>query len=111
MPSVAPVQDRGGAGFGSLQRRAPQPRPVDAPAHPALTLPPGVDLEVARETAGGCRACDLWERATQTVFGEGPAPAPLMLLGEQPGDREDIEGRPFVGPAGRLLAEALEAAG
>lgn len=59
----------------------------------------------------GCRGCDLWENATQTVFGEGPAPAALMLVGEQPGDREDRDGSPFVGPAGRLLNEALEAAG
>jgi uracil-DNA glycosylase len=59
----------------------------------------------------GCRACPLWERATQTVFGEGAAPAPVMLVGEQPGDQEDLQGRPFVGPAGRLLDEALEAAG
>ena len=64
-----------------------------------------------REEAAGCRRCELWERATQTVFGEGPVPAPLMLVGEQPGDKEDIEGHPFVGPAGRILAEALESAG
>jgi uracil-DNA glycosylase family protein len=61
--------------------------------------------------AAGCRRCDLWRNATQTVFGEGPPDARLMLIGEQPGDREDIEGRPFVGPAGRLLAEALDSAG
>ena len=64
-----------------------------------------------RDEAAGCRRCELWERATQTVFGEGPVPAPLMLVGEQPGDREDVEGHPFVGPAGRILAEALELAG
>jgi len=63
-----------------------------------------------RDEAAGCRRCELWERATQTVFGEGPVPAPLMLVGEQPGDKEDIEGHPFVGPAGRILAEALELA-
>ena len=63
-----------------------------------------------REDAAGCRRCELWERATQTVFGEGPVPAPLMLVGEQPGDKEDVEGHPFVGPAGRILAEALELA-
>jgi DNA polymerase len=61
--------------------------------------------------AADCRACPLWERATQTVFGRGPAPARLVLVGEQPGDREDLEGRPFVGPAGRVLDQALEAAG
>jgi uracil-DNA glycosylase family protein len=58
-----------------------------------------------------CRACDLWERATQAVFGEGAENAKIMLVGEQPGDAEDRVGRPFVGPAGRLLDEALEAAG
>ncbi len=69
------------------------------------------ELDAARERAGGCRNCPLWERATQTVFGEGPVPAPLLLVGEQPGDREDVEGRPFVGPAGRLLDRALAEAG
>jgi len=64
-----------------------------------------------REEAAGCRRCELWERATQTVFGEGPVPAPLMLVGEQPGDKEDIEGHPFVGPAGGILADALGLAG
>ena len=61
--------------------------------------------------AAECRACPLWINATQTVFGEGPVPANLMLVGEQPGDREDEGGRPFVGPAGRELDVALEAAG
>lgn len=70
-----------------------------------------VDLGAAREAASGCRACDLWARATQTVFGEGPVSARWMLVGEQPGDKEDIEGEPFVGPAGRILDEALAAAG
>jgi uracil-DNA glycosylase len=65
----------------------------------------------ARTEAATCRRCELWERATQTVFGEGPVPAALMLVGEQPGDKEDLEGHPFVGPAGRILAEALEAIG
>jgi uracil-DNA glycosylase len=63
-----------------------------------------------RKEAAGCQACELWARATQTVFGEGPVPARLMLVGEQPGDREDIEGHPFVGPAGRILREAMDAA-
>src|SRR5881296_3333838 len=63
-----------------------------------------------REAAAGCRACELWRTGTQTVFGEGEAKAGVMFVGEQPGDREDIEGRPFVGPAGRLLDEALEEA-
>jgi uracil-DNA glycosylase family protein len=68
-------------------------------------------LTAMREAAAGCRACDLWRTGTQTVFGEGSAEAEVMLVGEQPGDREDIEGRPFVGPAGRLLDQALERAG
>jgi DNA polymerase len=58
-----------------------------------------------------CRACTLWERGTQTVFGSGAVPARLMLIGEQPGDQEDLAGEPFVGPAGRILDRALEAAG
>jgi len=68
-------------------------------------------LPEVRTGAAGCRACDLWARATQTVFGEGPVPARWMLVGEQPGDREDVEGAPFVGPAGRVLDEALDRAG
>jgi DNA polymerase len=69
--------------------------------------------EIARlvADAADCRACDLWRDATQTVFGEGPPDAALMLVGEQPGDREDLAGRPFVGPAGRVLDDALAAAG
>src|SRR5258705_5592481 len=64
-----------------------------------------------REEAKHCRNCPLWEKATQTVFGAGDAHAPVMLVGEQPGDEEDRQGLPFVGPAGRLLDRALEAAG
>jgi DNA polymerase len=68
-------------------------------------------LPKLRSAAAGCRACPLWRTGTQTVFGEGGAHAPLLVVGEQPGDREDIEGHPFVGPAGRLLDRALEATG
>jgi DNA polymerase len=68
-------------------------------------------LDELRERAKDCRACELWKTGTQTVFGEGGANAEVMLVGEQPGDREDIEGRPFVGPAGRVLDSALERAG
>jgi uracil-DNA glycosylase family protein len=71
----------------------------------------GSSIEALRNAAMGCRACPLWEHATQTVFGEGPSSAPVMLVGEQPGDQEDIAGRPFVGPAGRLLTQALATAG
>lgn len=65
----------------------------------------------AREEARCCRACNLWRAATQMVFGEGPVDAPLMLVGEQPGDREDLAGKPFVGPAGRILDRGLADAG
>jgi uracil-DNA glycosylase family protein len=68
-------------------------------------------LETLRAEAAGCRACDLWKTGTQTVFGEGTRKADVMLVGEQPGDQEDKQGRPFVGPAGHVLDEALEAAG
>ena len=77
----------------------------------AATIPERPTLPRLRKAAAGCRACPLWQTGTQTVFGEGPAGAPVMLVGEQPGDREDIEGRPFVGPAGRILDEALAEAG
>lgn len=68
-------------------------------------------LAELRRVAATCQACDLWERGTQTVFGAGPPTARVMFVGEQPGDREDLEGEPFVGPAGRVLDRALEAAG
>jgi DNA polymerase len=68
-------------------------------------------LAALREAAAGCRACDRYKTGTQTVFGEGAEHAQIMFVGEQPGDREDTEGKPFVGPAGRVLDEALEEAG
>jgi DNA polymerase len=68
-------------------------------------------LDELRRLAAGCRACDLWARATQTVFGEGAVGSRLMVVGEQPGNSEDLEGAPFVGPAGRLLDQALVEAG
>ena len=68
-------------------------------------------LAALRAEAAGCRACPLWKDATQTVFGEGPPHAPIMLVGEQPGDKEDLAGKPFVGPAGQMLNRALEEAG
>jgi DNA polymerase len=77
----------------------------------AALVPEKPTLAKLREAAAGCRACELWKRGTQTVFGEGKKSADLLLVGEQPGDREDIEGRPFVGPAGQLLDRALEEAG
>jgi uracil-DNA glycosylase family protein len=84
---------------------------TEAAIHPAQLVPPGAGLQTARLTASGCRACELWERATQTVFGEGLTGARLALVGEQPGDQEDLQGHPFVGPAGRVLNDALETAG
>jgi uracil-DNA glycosylase family protein len=74
-------------------------------------LPERLTLESLREAAKICRGCELWRNATQTVFGEGPADAELMFVGEQPGDQEDKAGRPFVGPAGRIFDEALEEVG
>jgi uracil-DNA glycosylase len=71
---------------------------------------PNKALKLLAEEARGCTRCDLYKNATQTVFGEGPADARLMLVGEQPGDQEDLTGRPFVGPAGKVLDAALEAA-
>jgi DNA polymerase len=69
------------------------------------------EWDAAREEALSCRACDLWRPATQTVFGDGPLDAPLMFVGEQPGDKEDVAGKPFVGPAGRVLDRGLAEAG
>ena len=74
-------------------------------------LPPKPTLPAVRAIAKGCKACDLYKRGTQTVFGTGPVKAEIMLVGEQPGDAEDLAGQPFVGPAGRLLDRALEEAG
>ena len=77
---------------------------------PSQSRPTG-KLEALRGEAASCRACPLWKNATQTVFGEGAGDAQIMLVGEQPGDKEDLAGRPFVGPAGRLLDRALAEAG
>ena len=71
----------------------------------------GLSLKTLREEARHCRACHLWKNATQTVFGEGPQNAQMMLVGEQPGDKEDLAGKPFVGPAGLMLDRALQQAG
>src|SRR5471030_2544632 len=72
---------------------------------------PMTTLKTLREEAANCRACPLWKDATQIVFGEGPQHARVMLVGEQPGDKEDLAGQPFVGPAGQMLDRALEEAG
>jgi len=74
-------------------------------------IPETPTLFSLKEAASDCKACDLWENATQTVFGEGAKRAKVMLIGEQPGNDEDLKGHPFVGPAGRILDQALEDAG
>jgi DNA polymerase len=90
------------------QPHRPQERP-----EPAMTRRPTAadSLTTLRAEAADCRACHLYKHATQTVFGEGPQSAPIMLVGEQPGDKEDFAGKPFVGPAGQMLDRALEQAG
>jgi uracil-DNA glycosylase len=77
----------------------------------ARLVPERPTLPRLREAAADCKACDLWKTGTQTVFGEGAKDAEIVFVGEQPGDKEDLAGRPFVGPAGRVLDQALEAAG
>jgi DNA polymerase len=81
------------------------------PDSAADLVPARPSLPKLRDAAADCRACPLWEHATQTVFGAGLARSVAMFVGEQPGDREDLEGEPFVGPAGRVLDEGLELAG
>jgi uracil-DNA glycosylase len=85
--------------------------PRTATESAAQFLPERLSLPNLREAAAGCRGCHLWEVGTQTVFGEGARDAEVMFVGEQPGDQEDRAGRPFVGPAGRLLDDALAEAG
>jgi uracil-DNA glycosylase family protein len=97
--------DGGARGYhAGVPSPVPSPRPSPAPT-------PEAALDETRREAARCRRCDLWRDATQVVFGEGPAPARVMLVGEQPGDVEDRRGAPFVGPAGRLLREVLDEVG
>jgi uracil-DNA glycosylase family protein len=77
----------------------------------AAPIPDNLTLASLRTAAAGCKACHLWKLGTQTVFGEGSANARVMMVGEQPGDKEDLQGRPFVGPAGAVLDKSLAAAG
>lgn len=77
----------------------------------AALIPKTTSLATLRKAAANCQACDLYKRATQTVFGEGPRSAATMFIGEQPGNEEDLLGKPFVGPAGKLLDKALHEAG
>ena len=92
-----------------------QPEPVlsieDERAPAILRAVAKSSIEAATRAAAKCRACDLWKNATQTVFGEGADRATVVFVGEQPGDKEDLAGHPFVGPAGKLLDEALLEAG
>ena len=81
------------------------------PSMPTQRSSSSGDIESIRQEAADCRACPLWKDATQTVFGEGPQTARIMLVGEQPGDKEDLAGKPFVGPAGQMLDRALQQAG
>src|SRR5437868_5639345 len=105
--------------FNFVGRRRPsnppgegfRPRVKEDRMTAAEFLPEKLTLSTLREAAAGCRGCPLWENATQTVFGEGRRDTQVMLVGEQPGDQEDLAGKPFVGPAGRMLDRALEEAG
>lgn len=91
-------------------KKPPKPHTRSVPEGSA---PEPVDdsLDALRDAASGCKRCDLWKPATQTVFGEGPQRARIVVIGEQPGDQEDLSGRPFVGPAGKLFDRALEELG
>jgi uracil-DNA glycosylase len=103
---------RGYADDVPARSRTARPDELQDAYRPAEDLiPPRPSIPKLSRAAADCRACGLWKTGTQTVFGVGPASARLMLVGEQPGDREDIEGEPFVGPAGAVLARALSDAG
>ena len=90
---------------------ATEPRKAQKRLEPTMGRHDSDEIETLRDEATQCRACPLWKDATQTVFGEGPATAKVMLVGEQPGDKEDLAGHPFVGPAGQMLDRALQEAG
>ena len=94
-------------------RKGPRPNPEAGGEGPPVSdlIPDKPTLYTVRSAARDCKACDLYNRGTQTVFGEGPRRAQVMMVGEQPGDAEDLAGHPFVGPAGKLLDRALEEAG
>lgn len=94
----------------ALRARRPRPDPDEIPGAQAF-LPAKLSLSALRASVATCRGCPLYKDATQAVFGEGLTSSKVMLIGEQPGDSEDLAGEPFVGPAGRLLDDALEAAG
>jgi uracil-DNA glycosylase len=100
-------------GIGSMARtqRSVEHRQADPAEWLELARSGRAALESVRQGAEACHACPLWKRGTQTIFGEGPEHPRIALIGEQPGDQEDLAGRPFVGPAGKLLDRALEEAG
>jgi DNA polymerase len=109
---IAPlIADARKATAGMVEAAPTEPKRLATYAYPEPDLPPGDALADLRRKASACALCDHACHATQTVFGEGPVDATLMVVGEQPGDLEDIAGRPFVGPAGTLFDEALEEAG
>jgi uracil-DNA glycosylase len=115
---IGPLIQAAGERETAMVTAAPTQPPAHAaaeakrrPVAPATTSEAPQTLSEARDQARACRRCPLWEPATQTVFGEGPEVARLMMVGEQPGDREDLAGAPFVGPAGKMLDRALEEAG
>jgi uracil-DNA glycosylase len=85
--------------------------PIDNPESAARVVSQLKTISQLREAATECKACDLWKKGTQTIFGEGPASASILFVGEQPGDQEDLSGHPFVGPAGKVLDRALDEAG
>ena len=115
LPEAAAIPEliRGAAGRVASMVEQPvfSPEKPARPAPPTLPNLPDTPLRQAAQEAAACRACPLWQPATQTVFGEGPAEARLMFVGEQPGDQEDLAGRPFVGPAGKMFDTALAEAG
>ena len=112
-PLIASAEQRSGEMIARMatEPRKPQRREYRDPPMASTSPTSGGSIEALREEAAACRACPLWQDATQTVFGEGPQHAPVMLVGEQPGDKEDLAGKPFVGPAGQMLDRALKEAG
>ncbi len=116
LPEAAAIPELIRTASGRLERMVEQPvisppKPARAPAAVVQTTQAATPLAAAAQEAQACRRCDLWQPATQVVFGEGPADARIMLIGEQPGDQEDLAGRPFVGPAGQVLDRAMAEAG
>jgi len=107
-----PIEGAGIATGAMIADAATEPHKSQKQPDPSMKRKASADdIEALREAAADCRACPLWKDATQTVFGEGPQHASIMLVGEQPGDKEDLAGKPFVGPAGQLLDRALQEAG